>query len=339
MQTLTNEQRSVRVIRFAVGVTLAMAIALGIDWPLAFLMPVFTAVILAMPMPAPSIKSGLTNMLYTMIAFGIAVVFTLFLLPYPLLYIPLLGLALFQIFYLLNRGGSFWFVLMSIIAILILPLLGKINEALAFGFALGFVWSSWLTVVMVWLAYMLLPDPISASPLPARPGFQRGYSQAAALAALKSTVVVLPLLIFFIAFDWTDQLLVMVFAAIFSLSADNTKSKAAGMASIKSTLIGGLSAGVYYALIVAVPEFYFFLTVMLFATLIYGQIIFSSKSYAKYYASAFTAMFILINSSVAENEDFTSNFLLRVFFILLATLYVVISFMVLERYWPSSTKA
>ena len=334
IQALTKDQQSIRVIRFAVGVTLAVTIALGIAWPLAFLTPVLTAVILAMPLPVPPIRAGLTNMFYTVLAFGIAVVFTLFLLPYPLVYIPMLGLALFQIYYLLNRGGPFWFVLMALVAILILPLLGKVHESLAFGFALGFVWSGWLTIFMIWLAHLLVPDPIGGPLLPKRPGFQAGYSPVAAQAALKSTVVVLPLAVIFISFDWISQLLVMVFAAIFTLAPDITKGKAAGVNSVTSTLIGGLAACVFYILLLAAPQFYFFIALMLFATLIFGTIIFSGKPYAKYYGSAFTAMFILVNSSTADGADFTANFILRVLFITLATIYVVVSLIVLDRYWP-----
>jgi len=334
VQALTKDQQSVRVIRFAVGVTLAVAIALSIDWPLAFLTPVLTAVILAMPLPVPSIKAGLTNMLYTVLAFGIAVAYTLFLLPYPLVYIPMLALALFQIYYMLNRGGPFWFVLMSLVAILILPLMGKVHESLAFGFALGFVWSGWMTIFMIWLAHLLVPDPIGGPPSPKRPGFQAGYSPGAAQAALKSTVVVMPLAVIFISFDWVSQLLVMVFAAIFTLAPDITKGKAAGVKSVTSTLIGGLAACVFYILLLAVPKFYFFVVLMLLATLIFGMIIFSGKAYAKYYGSAFTAMFILVNSSTADGADFTTNFILRVLFITLATIYVVVSLIVLDRYWP-----
>jgi len=333
-QALTKDQQSIRVIRFSVGVTLAVAIALGFDWPLAFLTPVLTAVILAMPLPVPSIRAGIRNMFYTVVAFGIAVVFTLFLLPYPLVYIPMLGLALFHTYYLLNRGGPFWFVLMVLVAILVLPLLGKIHESLAFGFALGFVWSGWLTIFMIWLAHLLVPDPMGGPPLPARPDFQSGYLPGAAQAALKSTVVVMPLAVLYITFDWIGQLLVMVFAAVFTLAPDIAKGKAAGINSVTSTLIGGLAACVFYVLLLAVPEFHFFIALMFLATLIFGVIIFSGKPYAKFYSSAFTAMFILVNSSTADGADFTSNFILRILFITLATVYVVVSLIVLDRYWP-----
>ena len=55
-----------RVLRFAFGVTTACALAYGINWPLAFLMPVFTAMILAMPLPKPSVKASLNNMMSTL---------------------------------------------------------------------------------------------------------------------------------------------------------------------------------------------------------------------------------------------------------------------------------
>lgn len=62
-------------------------------------------------------------------------VFTLFLLPYPLAYALLLGLALFNIYYLLHRRGPFIFVPMGLLAVLILPMMGLMHEELALGFA------------------------------------------------------------------------------------------------------------------------------------------------------------------------------------------------------------
>jgi hypothetical protein len=334
---LRKDQRTIRVMRFAVGVTLAVVFAFTIQWPLAFLTPVLTAVILALPLPVPSISAGLTNMLYTFIAFLIGVVFTLFLLPFPLVYIPMLGLALFNIYYFINRGGSFWFGLMSLLAVLILPLLGNNHEGLAFGFAFGFIWSGWLTVVMIWLAHFLFPDPDGQS-LPAGTKFQAGYSAVAAELALKSTMVALPIVILFITYNWVGQLLVMVFAAIFTLSPDLTKGSAAAKNSITSTLIGGVAALAFYWLIVAVPEFHFFILLMLFTTLMFAQQIFSDKPSAGYFGSAFVALFILMNSSMDAEGSITSAFVLRIIFILLAAIYVVAALNVLERFWPDSAK-
>ena len=333
-QELTHDQRSIRIIRYAVGVTLSVALAFAIEWPLSFLTPVLTAVVLAMPLPAPSLRGGLKNMLHTVSAFALGLVFTLFLLPYPLIFVPMLGLVLFQIYYLLNRGGSFWLVLMSLLAILILPMLGNASEGLATGFVLGFVWSGWLTVIMIWVAHMLVPDPPGGKPFPKRPGFQAVYSQPAAQAALKSTIVVLPLATVFIVANLSGLLLVMVFAAIFSLSPDLGKGTEAGKNSLMSTVIGGLGAWVFYFLIVAVPQYHFFIALIFLTCLYFGNIIFSDRASAKYFGSAFVALFVLVDSSIGEGTDFASTFFLRVIFIILATLYVIVVLMVLDRYWP-----
>ena len=333
-QELTHDQRSIRIIRYAVGVSVSTALAFAIEWPLSFLTPVLTAVVLAMPLPALSLRGGLKNMLHTVSAFALGLVFTLFLLPYPLIYVPMLGLALFQIYYLLNRGGSFWLVLMSLLAILILPMLGNTSEGLVTGFVFGFVWSGWLTVVMIWLAHMLVPDPPGGKPFPKRPGFQAVYSQPAAQAALKSTIVVLPLATVFIVADLSGLLLVMVFAAIFSLSPDLGKGTEAGKNSLMSTVIGGMGAWVFYYLIVAVPQYHFYIALIFLTCLYFGNIIFSARPAAKYFGSAFVALFVLVNSSTGEDADFASLFMMRMLFIFLATLYVIAALKMLERYWP-----
>ena len=111
---------------------------------------------------------------------------------------------------------------------------------------LRFVWSSFLAIALVFLAYRFFPDPPAEHAVPASGGRQPGYSREAALAALKSTIAVLPLATLFIAEGWTSQLLVLVYAAIFSLSPELSKGMAASLKSLTSTLIGGLAAVVFY---------------------------------------------------------------------------------------------
>ncbi len=330
---LLSDIRSARIIRYALGVTLAVALAYTIDWPLAFLTPILTGVILGLPLPMPPLQAGLLNMFRTLIAFFIGAVFTLYLLPYPLVYVPVFGVVLFHCYYFLNRGGSFWFVLMAILAILILPMLGNTHEGLAFGVAMGFIGSGWMAIIMVWVAHTLVPDPSTGQALPAPAGFRSGYSAPAAQAALKSTIVVLPLATLFITLDLMDLLVVMIFAAIFSLTPDVAKGRQAGEDSLVSTLIGGFTAWAVYWLIVAVPELYFFLVLMLLVTLLFGGRMFSGKPSAKYYGSAFAAMFVLVNSSLGADSDFTSAFFLRVVFIVLATVSIVFALRILDSYW------
>ncbi len=339
---LSNPQH-IKALRFAVGVTIAAALAFGIAWPLSFLFPVLSAVFLALPLPKLTLSQGLRNMRDTLFAFGVGFIFTQFILPHTVIYIPLLALALFHTYYHLNRGGSFWLVLMLLICLLLMPMLAGLHEGFAIGVVSGLVGSSWLTIGLLWLSHYIVPDRPDGPAMPRKvqmaPGYQPGYSAPAAEFALKSTIVALPIAILFLANNWTSQIQVMVFAAIFTLSPDLEKGKEAGMNSIKSTLIGGGVAFFVYWALVAVPEYDFLMLIMFLSSLGFGAAINSGQPIAKYLPSAMVAMIILINSSLAENANFTENFVLRILFISMAAIYVVTALKVLDTFWPKAIVA
>ncbi len=323
--------KSMRVLRFAFGVTTACALAYGINWPLAFLMPVFTAMILAMPLPKPSVKASLNNMMSTLQAFALGLAFSLFFLQYPIAYLIILGLVLFHLYYYLNRGGSFWFTLMSMIAILVLPMIANSNEGLAIGFSAGFVYSSWLTIAMLWLAHFVFPDP-DFTHFPVKPKYSSAYSKIAAQLALKSTLVAFPIAAVFITYGLSDYLLVMIFSAIFILKPDLTQGKEAGRNSLLSTLLGGVFAWFFYWLIVGVPQFYFYLMLLLATTLFFGRHIFSGSNMSKYYSSGFIALLVIINSAMAADSSFNAILAQRILLISGAIIYIVCALKVLERF-------
>ena len=334
LHALGRDQTSVRVIRYAVGVTISAALAYGIGWPLSFLLPVLVSFMLSLPLPMPPLATGLRNMLHTLMAFGVGLAFSLFFLQFPIAYLIMLGLVLFHLYYFLNRGGSLWLTLMSFIAILLLSMLGNSHEGLAAGVSLNFIWTSWLTVAMVWVSYLLVPDPESVN-MPQAPGFQTGYSRPAATAALKSTLVILPLASLFFLFDLASYMLVMIFAALFILKPELSAGKEAGMNSLVSTLLGGAYAWVFYWLIVAVPEFWFYVALMLLTVLYFGRQVFSGKPTAKYYNSALIALLILVNGSMGEGAEFTEKFIMRIILITLAVVYIVAALKVLDSFWPA----
>lgn len=336
-QLMMQDLKTVRILRLSIATTLAMALAYAINWPLAMLTPVFTVVFLSLPLPRPNLRQGFNNMLQTLLAFIVGILFALYLLPLPFIFILMTGLAFFHIYYHMNRGGSFWLVLMLLISIMLMPMLANLHGSLAIGVSMGFVWSSWVAVWMIFLAHFLIPDPQS-SVIPPRPEMHKGYVPVAAELALKSSLVAFPLAIFFIALQLTDYVLVMIFAAIFTLSPELSKGSEAIKKSLVSTLIGGVTAYCFYWLLVAVPEYYFFVLLTFFVSLVFAAIIFSQSSNAKYYSSALVAVIILFHGSMGENKDFTSVFAMRVILMSLAGVYVIMALKVLDSFWPVSKK-
>jgi len=331
----TRDLRTARVLRYAFGVTGAAAVSFAFAWPLFFLTPVLAAVFLALPTPAPSARQVMMMLVSALAAMMLGLCFTLFLLPYPLVYVPMLGLVLFHIYYLLNRGGSMWLVLMALLAILILPMLANSGDLLPTAFAGWFAWSCALAIGAYALAHQLFPNPPGGPPMPPKRPRPQGYVPQAASAALKSTVVILPLTVLFITIDLASQVLVLVMAAIFSLMPDLSKGRQAGTNSLISTLMGGATALLVYLAIVAVPEFHFFVPLMLLITLLFGAAIFSGRPKASYMSSAATTVIVLLGSLMSDDASFSDVFITRLALIFAATIYVVAALRLLNQLFPT----
>lgn len=326
----TRDLRTAKIVRFTVGSTAAAVAAFAYEWPLSFVCPLLTIVFLSKQIP------GFTHRQWYPIAYVIGAMllglsFTLFLHPYPMVFVPMLGLVLFHLFYYLNRGGSFVFGIVSLLSVLILPMMTAAHEQLAIVFALYFAFSAALAVLIFILAHELFPDPPgSPEPPPAR--FVSGYSAAAAKASLTSTLAVLPLVVVFNAFELSGELVALIYAVILSLQAESSAGWKEGMKMLKATLIGSLATILVYWLLVAVPEMHFFMIVWLATMLIFARLIFSDHPMSKYAGSAATAMTILIATSLGEGADYVGKIVTRIGMIVIAALYVGVALAIVQRY-------
>lgn len=318
-----SDVRSVRVLRFALGVTASSLLAFVVQWPLFFLTPVLAAFFLSLPLPAPGGWIAVKLFWHILAAFGIGLIFSQFLIVYPLVFVPLLALGLFHSYYRLNRGGSVLFAIMTIIAILLLPMLSLSHQAVSGGVANWFLVSAGLAVLVYLAAHRLLPDPPGTPGLPPGRGFKPVYSPPAARAALKSTLAVMPIALVFFTLQLTGDMLVLIFAAIFSLSPQAAKGREAGIKSLTSTLIGGAAATLFYWLLVGAPSLGFFAALLGVTTLVFGAGIFSGKPYAKYMGSAMSAVLVLMGGMMGDDANFADDLTTRITLIGLATLWVV----------------
>jgi len=300
----TNDLHTARILRYAITITGSVAISFSLAWPLYFLTPVLVSVFLPLPMPAPTLKVGMSFILY--VIYG---------------------------------GGNFILVLMCLLGVLMLPMLGMQYDIIASGFAFYFIISGALAVVFYMLGYVFFPDPPTGLATPPRRRMQKGYSRQAAVTAFQSTCAILPLTVLFLTFSLTGQLLIMIMAAIFSLMPEVAKGTAMAMKTMTSTLIGGTAAVFFFYLIVAVPELHFFIALMFFFTLVFAMGMFSEKPYAVYLSSAVTTLIVLLGSSMGEGASITEVFISRVLLISGATLYIVIVMTVLEHLWSRKTPA
>lgn len=334
-----TDQRQVRILRYLLGMTLSATIVFAFQWPLFFITLVFTSLFLSLSAPSPTLDDLRTLFAYVIIASSLGLLFTVVLIPYPMIYLIMLGLVLFQLYYLLHRGGPAIFVILSLVSILIPPILGMQSDAYAVGFSFYFAVSALLAVLIYGMSHAVLPEPDNEVPSHPSAGFQSGYSKEAAVTALKATVAVLPVAVFFIVFNLKGEILLLVYSALFVMSPELTKGSAAAFKALKTTLFGGLVALVFFALLLAVPQYHFLILLMSLTCLLFGIGIFSDHANAKYVGSAAIAFFILISSSISAETSAFHKLLIRVFLLSGATLYVILILAILERFWPAEKQS
>ena len=308
---------STRVLRLATGTTLALGFAFGLDYALAVTTPMLAAVFLAAPAPRPTLRVMGGVLLAAFLGLGLGVLASLVLIRTPSLLFLGVGLLLFRIFLAAARGTSPFLVLMLLIGVLLVPVVGTMSTQAALDFAQDFLIALVLCFVFVQLAFELFPDrasePSAATTRPSPP------PPAQLAYAVQRTAIFLPLFAIIVSLQWTGQLQALLYAVILSLGADPQAGWRASLPMLGGALIGGSAAVVSYLATSMIHEFPLLVGLVAFALLWIARGQFSARPSAVYFASAPSAMIILIASSSELFGDETgAKFFTRVGSIVLA---------------------
>ncbi|UCE01512.1 MAG: DUF2955 domain-containing protein [Candidatus Latescibacterota bacterium] len=336
IHTQRFDVRTLRVLRYAVGSSIAMAVALGFDWQLSFLTPVLALSFLASPAPRPSLQQGGVFVLTIAVACLVGLWLSRFLLPYPLVYLPLTFLLLFRLFLAKAGGKAPMLITWLLIALLVIPMLAMQSPDLADLVAAGIVVGACVTIALVWIVDLVLPLPIenpaaasAPSAAPSAPAPGRGELYA---TAMMTTLVVFPVLTLFYTLQWSGAMLVLVFVALLSSQPGFAKSYKAGAGLVLGNSIGGAAAILFYELLVLVPEFVFLVLLTLLTGMLFGARLFSGKPTAPLYGMAYSTVLLVIGSTTSSSGDAGAKVYTRILQILCAVVYVVTAFGTIERF-------
>ena len=86
-----NDLRTIRIIRLAVAVTIAMTIAQLVNWPLSFVAPVLTVAFLDMPIPAPTMRRFAAYLSYAVLSVVLVFIFIMLSNPIHWFLFPLMA--------------------------------------------------------------------------------------------------------------------------------------------------------------------------------------------------------------------------------------------------------
>ncbi|MBU2891714.1 DUF2955 domain-containing protein [Colwellia sp. D2M02] len=321
-------------LRLIVGVVLAVAIAFGFNWPFAFITPVFVAKFLSNKKPKLPLKKLVSIFLILTAAIVLGGVLTRFLTPFPAVFILIITLLIFWISYWNNSGGNEVIVTMLLVGLTAIPVLGIIDQRLAELFTFGFLFSCFVSLVLVMVMHELIPDkqlseheqlsiPVNNAPVELdAEGLPLPDKAVRVKLALLSTVMIMPVVIYFLSFQST-ALLVLIFISLMAQKPDLVAGIKGSKALLVGNIMGGLIAIALYNVLKVAPTFSFLL--LLFA-LIVGYLakhIFSEKRTAPLYAMALGTTIILISSASAGASDADEKFYVRIMQIAFACSYIV----------------
>jgi len=340
----TAEQiASRRIFRLVLGVTLSLIFSQAINWPMSFIAPIFTLVVLGLPLPAPSFKGGIKFVFALMLPVYLGTIILVPLLEHARWTgILAVTLALFGSFYYSARGGSKVMGMFMTVGLTIVVAVGSVSIdallAVIHGLALGAI----LGIAFVWLAHALLPElPREVVKGSMRPKQELPSIKMARRSALRSLVVVLPLTIFFLfSSSSASYVAIMIKVAAMGQQADADTSRKMGRQQIESTLWGGLAAIIGWQLMSIWPSLLMYGLLIALAGLLFGPRIFVGKGLhpkASMWSYAFLTMIIVLAPALLDgqtSDGASSAFYTRLLLFIVIAVYGTVSVAIFDAFWP-----
>ncbi len=332
-----------RIIRLGFGTALALLVSQAVNWQVSFLMPVLLCFLLSLPMPAPGLKVGLSFMLALLIGIWVT---TWLILPFqtyqPVVGVLLIIAACFWSFYYSASGGSPVMGAFLTLGLAVVTAVGSdsVSSVLAINASLSF--NALVAIAFLWVAHALFPDVPAEGPAAARPAPEKPDRNEAIRSAWRSTVIVLPVIVFFLFYTGSSAYMaVMIKVASMGQQAAAEKARESGRDLMMSTVIGGIGAVIMWQLLVMWPSLIMFVLLTALGGLVMGRKIFEGKGMqpgAGVWSYAYLTMLVVIAPSLMDSPGSSSaniRFYDRLAMMGWATLYATAAVSVFDAFWRS----
>ena len=319
-----------RILRFTIGVGLAVFLAAWINWQLAFVAPVFTAKFLV---DKPNLhRETIYELLLALIAtMGLGLLLSGGITQYPIVLLIAVGLMMAWGYYLFTDPKWNLFATILLIAVLMLPFMAINNPAISLVLASGLAISGAVSVAIFALVHIYLPEPDSEFAGYAQPPIGKEQRWHASFRAM---LISFPVVCFFFVFQVSEALLTMMFVALLSLMITAEKSVKLSAFLIISNGIGGMLAISAFSILAIVPNIFFYTAFISLLAVWIGKKIYTVPEKAPIFATAFSTLLVLIGSTLMSSGDIDSNTFIRIFQLVLVGTYMILASLFLEtRQW------
>ena len=337
---------SLRTLRLALGTSASLWFSQAIGWPLSFIAPVITMFLLALPMPAPTIKSG-TKLVVVLT--GSMYAGALLLLP-ALTYQPAVGLlllllSLFWTFYFTAKGGSPLLGTFATIGIALTTAVGSVSIDAVLILAKGLGFAALVGIIFVWLAHLVMPDSRAIdAPAPGavpQAGAPPPDLLRARWSAVRSLVIVFPIALWFLLSPAsTAYVPVMLKVAAMGQQAATEDARRAARSLVISTVVGGIGAIIGWQVLGIAPTLTIYTLVIALGGLLAGPRIFKGQGMhadAETWSYAYLTMIVILAPAVMDSiggAPAGAKFVDRLIMFLGTAIYAVVAVYVTDAFRP-----
>lgn len=333
-----------RILRLALGGALCLWFSQAVNWPLSFIAPALTILILALPLPPLGAKKGIAFIVALVAPMIAGMALLPFLMHARWAGILLMGLALFFTFYYTARGGSPILGTFMTIGLTLVTTVGSMNSELLVVLVQTMAGCAVVGLAFVWLAHVLVPDPPRDPSLPAFKPPPPPVLEISEVRrrAMRSLFVVFPLALAFLFMSGSSAYtVVMIKVASLGQQATSTHSRALGLSLLESTFWGGLAAIIAWYVLQIWPSLILYTLLFGLAGLYFGRGIFKGPAVGPKFSMwsyAYLTMLIILAPSVLDSpliaRDASAAFWLRFFLIMLVAVWGSIAVAVFDAFWP-----
>ncbi len=335
-----------RILRLAFGVSACLLTTQALALDLAFVAPAITLMLLALPLPAPTMKQGLVVVLALLLPMVASLALLPFLVHARWAGILLMALALFHTFHFTARGGPAALGAFMTIGLTLVVTVGSISPELLVRLIQYFAANALAGVAFVWVAHALLPDPAVEAARAAPPRPPAPPPEVAVRNALRALMVVLPLtLVFLFSSASAAYIPVMIKVASMGQQATTDQSRHMGRSLLTSTVWGGAAAFAAWTLMRVWPGLFTYTLVIALGGLAFGVRIFRGPAVAPdhdTWSYAYLTMLVLLGPAVTDSPLSDGiAFGNRLFLFLVIAVYGTAAVAIHDAFWgrrPAGTQ-
>jgi hypothetical protein len=317
------------ILRCVFGVSLALVISTS----LGYMIPHITAIFALMFLEPKKIPLGLKKEIGIVLGLSVLGYFGVsignYLIDYPLVVLPLLGLIIYWSYRLTTIPVAVR-LLFLILAILI-PFISMKANFLGSIVLMALLLNLIIALVVVRIAFYLFPvlttETIEKNKK--NPTLYKNISLDK--LAFNSFLVVFPLITIFYFYNATITVLTMIFAVILSFDPFIYQSKK-GVALIMANIFGGLAGILAYNILVVAPSYLLYILLILSVAFYFAMNLFSGKKIAPIFNISFKTFFVVMGVISTSTDQAGATIWERILQISIAVLYVIIAFKIVNTF-------